>query len=252
MTNLANQGALFNRVEAALETLDLSVNPMDTPIFVEGRTSIEQLIADCEWMYFKFFDEHRSEIKRPDFVEETKLVWMYEKLNQVFKIDMGVTNFNMLHEISYGLNDELDSNCPQIKLGFIKYTDIEWIQQNNKLTPEHRNWFAFSGKYEKNGENFWFYHTHYPFWMPVPKYFSQKHGAFRELRVWRDEGLEKVCDIITDFERLFIDSGIPVRHSLLQNLGINDLVYGNKEHNRPKFGAEWQRTNARWGFRLDV
>jgi len=259
MTNLVNQGDQYKYVEAALEATDFSVNPMDIPVFVQDRSPLDQLIADCEWMYYKFFEDHQGEVeKRPDFVEETRLVWMYERLNHVFKIDMGVTNFNMLHEISYGLHGKTEN--PEINLGFIKYSDIMWIEQNIKLNPEHRNYFAYSGKhnckdqvydYEKNGENIWFYHTHFPFWNNVPKFFSQKHGAHREFRVWRDEKLEKACKIITDFEKLFIDSGIPIRHSLLVDLGINDLVYRTDNKYRPDFGKEWKEANNRWGFRID-
>ena len=238
-------------VEAKRESFNFDDDPMENPVL--DTNPLDQLIHDCEWMYAKFFEDKSNEQKWPSNKEETRLVWMYERLNDVVKNYMKINNFFLLHEVSFKMKE---SSTPQINMGFIKQSDIDWIIQNNKLTPEHKNEFAFCGKHEfgkgcEKGESMWYYHTHYPFWECVPKFFSLKHGAFREFRVWRDDRLEKVCQIISDYESLWINSKQQVDHALLKSLGINDLSFLMLNKWKPSVCEEWTCTVKRWGFRID-
>ena len=246
-------GFLFEKVEEGLVNFNENDNPLYSmePYPDDKNLSMQKFLKQCEWLYFSFFANEKTTPGEP---EELALVWMYESLSHLMgKWDVW-SNFTLLHEISFGLEDCF-TQPPQISLGMMKQTDIDWLMPRPCDTPESKRFFAHGihytrersefgqcfGSHFDQKSDFWIYTTRFPFWKSVPKFYSGKNSRYRKMRVYDwDITLSKIWGVIVCYEQLWVGTNSPITNEFLMKLGLRYLSFWNPTNwSMPKNGQLW-------------
>ena len=164
------------------------------------------------------------------------------------------SNFYLLHEISRGIQDTV-MLPPKILLGMIKKEDVEWLMHKPRSGPESKRFFAHEILYRQDSADFtmpfrnhfvantqfWLYATRFPFWDPLPQFYSNKNGRYRDFRVYDWEPiLSKIWNTITCFEKLWTGAKVGVKNKFLKRMGLEDAsMWSPSGTCLPANGKEW-------------
>ena len=256
----------FADIDEALADFDENDDPILVRQPLPPGHEMEKFYSHCKWLYLSVHNKHKIGLfSKPGPHEEFILVWTYESFSILREAHNAWGNFFLLREISYGLDDAFDQK-PRVKLGMIKKEDIAWLQQINKPSPESKRFFAKEICYERKrnefsqpfGGNlgddvrFWAYITKYPFWDPVPEFFSEKHNGYRNFRVYSgDVILEKIWELICDFECLRTGAKVQIKDGFLKKMGLQEISsWDPKALFHPRLGDQWKNTCVKFALRL--